>query len=223
MKLREILLVGGILVLLAVTLFFVFRGQQETATSIAAMRNLQQWGIALNLYLIDHDNQLPLVGSTPIEEASEGAWFNALPPYLSRPPLSKLAPGSRPRPGVASLWISPYSKPVRAWDEREFFFNYAMNQFLQPDPAERSFKINELGLPGKVIFLGETAGFSPALTPENVQTDWGRRSSLDPRALAHILFCDGHVDLVSRETLVNDPLTLSLGATEEGGITWFKE
>ena len=220
MKYREWALGGVILLILGLVLALVWGQQRSNAREASALRNLQQWGIALNLYLIDNDNDLPLVGAVPVDSAQSLAWFNALPPYLSRPPLATLPPGQRPRPGVESFWVSPATQPVRAWDDAVFYFGYGMNRFLQPDPELRSFRIHELERPGQVIFLSEKAGYDPALTPENILSPWG--TGADPASL--VLFCDGHVEKVPRNVLVEDPQTLSVRNLEtEGGLSWFKE
>lgn len=216
--------VGALVLLgLAAALALHFAGQQQKARQAQAVRQLQQWGIALNLYLLDNDNILPERGALPISPQQTKAWYNALPPYLGRPPLAELAPGERPRPGVVSFWVGPVSKPARGWDENEFFFGYAMNGALQPSANERSFKVGELGMPGKVIFLGETSGFDPVLTPQNILTPWGPGKGLSPRSLGQILFCDGHVEAITRAVLVDDPATRRASNLDDGGITWFLE
>jgi prepilin-type processing-associated H-X9-DG protein len=222
MKQREILVGVGILVIMGLVLSFVFSAQKQQGREAMALRTLQQWGIALNLYLIDHNHTLPTIGTAPVVDASPQSWFNALPPYLSRKPLSSLPPGERPRPGVASFWVSPASPPQRFWDESEFYFSYAMNAALQPDPDARAFKISELEVPAKVIFLGETSGFSPALTPENIRTLWGPGSPGSPRSSANILFADGHVELVQRSALESTEAR-TVRALQERKISWFME
>lgn len=223
MKPREWLLGSGILVVLAVVLILIWGRQASEAESAQALRQLQQWGIALNLYLLDNENTLPSVGGLPVVEEQDRAWYNALPPYLGRPAVASLAPGQRPRPGVPSFWVGPSSTPTQAWDDQEFFFGYAMNGFLQPDPALRSFKVGELGRPGQVIFLGETAGFTPVLTPENVLTPWGPGRGTSPRSVAQILFCDGHVEPLTRAVLLDDPATRSAANLTTGGPSWFEK
>jgi prepilin-type processing-associated H-X9-DG protein len=222
MKQKEILVGVGILVILGLVLAMVFSAQKQQGREALALRTLQQWGIALNLYLIDHNHTLPSVGSIPVPEAPPQSWFNALPPYLSRAPLSTLPPGERPRPGQASFWVSPASPPQRVWDENEFYFGYAMNAALQPDPDLRAFKISELEVPAKVIFMGETSGFSPALDPGNIRTFWGPGSPGSPRSTANILFADGHVESVSRSTL-DAPETRSIESLKNDDISWFLE
>jgi len=202
-----------VLVGLGVT-FVAVRGRQtQESHRVSSLRNLQQWGIALNLYLIENGNELPEVGRTPVTPDQTKAWFNALPPYLSESPLAALQPGERPRPGVPSLWIRPESKPVKIWDPGVFFFNYGMNTALQPEEGKRSFRIYELRFPGSVIFLVPTSEFSPGASVETtVFSEAGE---------AHILFCDGHAEAVPQSKL-QDPSALSAASAEQG-VSWFRD
>lgn len=222
MKLREILIA---VVVLAVVIAVVVTMQMKRAAEakrIASTRNLQQWGIALNLYLIDNENQLPEVGSTPITPEQKKAWYNALPPYISQAPLADLSPSRRPRPGVPSLWVDAATKPVKVWDDSVFYFNYAMNKFLQPVEGMRSFRIYEINYPANVVFLTEVEDYSPAVTPGEVVFRNGKGGANSPEALAHVLFCDGHVQLVTRAALVDDPKALTAAAAENG-VSWFQQ
>jgi prepilin-type processing-associated H-X9-DG protein len=221
MKPREILLAiaVGTLLIVAVIAWIISHGKE--AGGAASARNLKQWGIALNLYLIDNENQLPETGVTPIEASQEKAWYNALPPYLGQTSLAELSTGQRPRPGVPSLWIDPSLKAVRVWDPESFYFNYAMNRALQPQANVRSFKINELNFPGNVVFLTEVDGYEPDVTPDTVVFRHGGKST-SPTATTNVLFCDGHVAPVTRALLVDDPASRS--ATQaENGVSWFEQ
>jgi prepilin-type processing-associated H-X9-DG protein len=221
MKMREIILaaVVGLLLIVVASTWLMSRG--KNLSGLKSARNLEQWGIALNLYLIDNGNQLPDVGSAPIEAKQETAWYNALPPYLSQTPLAELPPDDRPRPGVSSLWIDPSLKPVRGWAPGTFYFNYAMNRALQPESDTRSFKINELNYPGNVVFLAEVDGFEPVVTPDTVTFRHGAKSgSLE--ATTNVLFCDGHVSPVTRAVLVDDPASRE-ASSAKNGVSWFEK
>ncbi len=213
-SLRTIRLAASALVLvgLAVTFFSLRARQNQEGQRVASLRNLQQWGIALNLYLIENGNELPEVGRTAITPEQTKAWFNVLPPYLSESPLADLPPGQRPRPGVPSLWIRPESKPVKIWDPEVFFFNYGMNSALQPEEGKRSFRIYELRFPGSVIFLVPTSDFSPGASVETTVFSAAKD--------AHVLFCDGHVEAVPQSKL-QDPSALAADAAGEGP-SWFR-
>lgn len=220
MKPREIVLAVIVVLLLAIAGVAWWMAKQRDASGVASARNLQQWGIALNLYLIDNENQLPDVGKDPITSGQKDAWFNALPPYLSQAPLADLPPDERPKPGDASLWIDPLSRPPRVWDPEVFYFNYGMNRFLQPDEGVRSYRVNELGRPGNVIFLTEVDGYEPSVTPATVSFRPGVRPT-SAGAVANVLFCDGHVAPVTRGIL-DDPETMR-AETAETGVSWFAE
>ena len=157
-SLREVIIGLAILVVLAVVLSAILMKQRAEAVRVASSRNLQQWGIALNLYLIDNENQLPEIGAEPVTPEQKKAWYNALPPYISQSALADLPEGRRPRPGVPSIWIDPASREVRVWDPAVFFFNYGMNKFLQPEAGTRSFRIYEINFPANVVFMTETEG-----------------------------------------------------------------
>ena len=203
------------LIVLSFVLFTVFGQQKADSARIANTRNLQQWGIALNLALIENDNQLPDVGKGEVTAEQTKAWFNALPPYISERPLAELPPGERPRPGVPSLWIRSDSKPVKIWDPEVFYFNYGMNRALQPVEGTRSFRIFEISFPGSVVFLAPTDGYISESNPENVVFQKGKEEA------AHILFCDGHVQTVPRAVLLN-PASFSSAAAATG-VSWFRQ
>ena len=221
-SLREVIIGLAILVVLAVVLSAILMKQRAEAVRVASSRNLQQWGIALNLYLIDNENQLPEIGAEPVTPEQKKAWYNALPPYISQSALADLPEGRRPRPGVPSIWIDPASREVRVWDPAVFFFNYGMNKFLQPEAGTRSFRIYEINFPANVVFMTETEGYSPAIGPENVVFRHGSGSATSPKAEAHVLFCDGHVQPVTRQQLVNDPNALAAPSAETG-VSWFQK
>ena len=204
-----------VLVALILIVFANISGQQSKSERVAEMRTLQQWGIALNLYLIENENQLPAVGKTPIDSVQRNAWFNALPPFISERPLAELPAGERPRPGEPSIWIRPTTKPVKIWDPEAFYFNYGMNSFLQPTEGARSFRIYEINFPGSVVFLAPTAGFDPGSTPESLVVPKGRKAEVP------ILFCDGHVQPVLASELL-DPAALAV-PTGNSGASWFKQ
>ncbi len=189
--------------------------QKEAALRTSEARNLQQWGIALNLYLIENENQLPEVGGTPVSEDQKKAWYNVLPPYVSEPALAAIPPGQRPRPGEPSFWVRATTKPVKIWDPQTFFFSYGMNRFLQPVETARSFRIHEIAYPGNVIFLVPVSGYTPAALPADVVFPG------DKEPEAPVLFCDGHVQPVKKSVLLA-PGTRE-AASAAGGPSWFEK
>jgi prepilin-type processing-associated H-X9-DG protein len=191
------------LLLLAVMVFGVawpyFGHTARTAKRQASASNLQQWGIALTLYLTENENYFPETGDGQIRLEHEQAWYNSLPPYLSAPPLAQMNP--KPQLGEASLWIDPAASRGGG---KEFIFTYAMNAWLQPDLAEAPYPIYQVDDPGRVVFLVETLSSSSRVMAEEVHFRHGKKYP-DPEAKAHVLFCDGHVELVPKSDLKDDP------------------
>jgi len=194
-----------------------FQQRKADAERVARIRNLQQWGIALNIYLIENDSQLPAVGATPVSENQTKAWYNALPPGISEEPLASLPPGKRPRPGEPSLWIRPGLRSPKVWDPEVFYFSYGMNRFLQPVEGVRSFRIYEIEYPGSVVFLAPIDDFVPVSDPENVAFPGGRNG----RTPAPVLFCDGHVEMVSPSVLTSEQSRTAAAAAE--GPSWYEK
>lgn len=221
MKPREIILLGIVAIALIGSALGWLNSRSSDAFASQSARQMQQWGIALNLFLIDNQNQLPEIGGTPVTTSQTQAWFNALPQYLGQTPLAELPAGSRPKPGVDSLWIVPGQKEPRAWDPEVFFFNYGMNQFLQPDPDTRSFRIYEIDFPEHVVFMTEVDGYEPTTRPDLVSYRFGPGGQ-SPRAVANVLFCDGHVEPITRSVLTDDPST-RLAVQAKSGVSWFEK
>jgi len=205
----------AIVVVFSLVVYANLASRRSADERVAEARTLQQWGIALNLYLIENENQLPSVGTTPITPEQKTAWFNVLPPYISQTPLAELPPGQRPRPGVPSIWIRPGSKPVKIWDTEQFYFNYGMNRALQPVADVRSFRIFEIPFPGNVVFLAPTAGYDPSSEKSTLATQ------KDLKATVPILFCDGHVQPVSA-AILRAPESLA-APTSSDAVSWFQQ
>lgn len=200
---NECLVVGSLLFLLVtVAIPFFTWSARETATRQSA-HNLMQWGIALNLYLTDHENRLPGTGSEKPSVSEENSWYNALPVYLSQQPLTALTAEERPRPGLESLWVDPAARLPKLLNARpgSCYFSYGMNRWLQPSPSMPPWKVYDLQDPAATVFLVEVSQYEPGALPGQVEFRHGGKSS-NPAALGMALFCDGHVDKVTRAGLV---------------------
>lgn len=186
-----------IVVLIAVTLVLVgtvlpwWVNAQRQKGHAAGLARLQQWGIALNLYLLDNQNTYPRVGDPPSDPPDAAAWFEALPPYLLMPGFSA-AKGAKD-----ALWLDPLDK---ASGSRTAHFSFAMNRFLQPLPDQPPLRSYHLAEPGSTAFLVETSGPRPSAGPGDVVFRRGGKPP-SPKAKTAVLFCDGHAELVGADRI----------------------
>ncbi len=215
-RIREMIIVAVLVLILVFVALPRWAKRDTVKDSAISFRNLQQWGIALNLYLIDNNQQLPQIGSKTLGSGDETGWYNVLPPYLSLQPLANIAGPERPQPRNASIWVDPSieKKPPGAGT----FFSYAMNRYLQPRVDRPSLRIFNVLDPGRVIFLGETSGYDPALYPETLEFRHPR-SKTDPTLSAHVLFCDGHVERIT-ETVLTRTRELPAGVETTHAVFW---
>lgn len=177
--------------------------QKEGNARLTSLNNLQQWGIALNLYLIENDNRLPHVGMKMDGEPNLFAWYNAMPVYLSQRPYSEQNASDRPAPGKTSLWMDPAAKKSDFPEAGPGWFSYAMNRWLQPDEEKPSYKIYEIADPGGTVFLVETALNVPGALPRDARFRHAHPRTGEPAA--QVLFCDGHAAAVSKKDLLDRP------------------
>ena len=121
----ELLVVIAIIGILASILLPALAMAKARAQQIACLSNLRQWGLAQNLYAEDNNQTLPdtkIANGTPPNPVGysedkpkwadlvdfnhfgqgNNAWFNALPPYISAPPLWQFAASSSVAVNVAN-------------------------------------------------------------------------------------------------------------------------
>ncbi|MEO0453813.1 MAG: hypothetical protein AAFY98_06705 [Verrucomicrobiota bacterium] len=181
-----------LVILIAVPILLSGQSSKKKQTSA---NNLLQWGIALNLYLIDNNNRLPTPGTERVSSDEITAWYNTLPLYLSRDALSDLSPGPLPEKKEESIWINPAALDSAEKLPRGYFtFYYGMNEELV-GAKNKPLRIYDVSNPTKTVFLSETCQTEPGIDPSGVEYFFGKPKP-SPEATAHVLFCDGHVELV---------------------------
>jgi len=206
-SLREIFLLLVLLVMLVLAIVPFFSKGKTAAASTIAMNNLVQWGIGLNLYLLDHDNRLPSVGPAQPDAELKDVWYNELPPYLSQVPYGKLiAPGFNREDTSALIWKDPVLEKMFGKTREVFIFPFAMNRFLQPVPGQPAYAVYDVQSPRSVVFLSESSSTDPGLLPGAVSYRFNRKID-SPTATARVLFVDGHVGISTREVLSKEQTT----------------
>jgi prepilin-type processing-associated H-X9-DG protein len=199
----EVLLAGGLLVLLAAVALPWLLGAKSDHIQQRSANNLLQWGISLNLYLIDHNNRLPLPGSDQPSDDEIESWYNALPLYISRKPITELAPGPFPEGTEESIWVNPAAiKQASTLPGQGYIFYYAMNRHLIGQSENEALRIYQVDNPTATVFLSETCSHLPYMDSAGLYYGFGKGPSSSD-SMAHVLFCDGHVELVPRSRFEN--------------------
>jgi prepilin-type processing-associated H-X9-DG protein len=161
----------------------------EGARRTACIGNLRQWGVALSLYLPDHDGRIPRRGQgvRPVEMLDRpDDWFNCLPPYLGLPPYSELViAGREPRPHDKSIFVCPSAGESK----QAHFLSYGMNMYLSPWNRPDMHRLQEIPSPSQLAFLADGPGGWSSTVPS------GQNYSVRARhaGTANVLFVDGHI------------------------------
>lgn len=201
-----------VLVLLAVAVVLpYFQYRARAAKRSASLQNLRQWGIALNLYLVESDNSLPASGTGPDDAR---AWFNTLPVYLSLKPLS-----GQTRESVleVGLWTDPAAR-VDAPGGPETAVTYGMNAWLHPHPDKAPCRIYEVEDPTATFFLLATEPGRLRVLPGQIAYRHGVATPKS-KSRSQALFCDGHVEEISPQQ-GNHPDAAKSGTTPPARPTW---
>ncbi|MEK0448283.1 MAG: hypothetical protein RL088_551 [Verrucomicrobiota bacterium] len=204
--LLELLVVIAIIAVLSALVLTGISKSRSRADQSTSANNLRQWGTALMSSLADFDSRLPSTGATggATDFADKDAWFNRLPSYMNELPLADPQIESRvPKAGQNSVWLNPASpreevgrlmKPPKQW-----YFSYAMNRYLST-AEERTLSKLRLESAHSTVFMGEQGDDVSELRPDKINAVFGPGSPKDGKEnAAHFLFCDGHVELVTRD------------------------
>ena len=127
----ELLVVIAIIAILAALLLPALAATKRRARTIECLSNMRQWGLALNLYASQNDDQIPRDGTDAGGQYScytgnqtttapgfagspddMAAWFNALPPAVGEKSLKNYYNEGTPPPGVSKpAWEKMYPFP----------------------------------------------------------------------------------------------------------------
>jgi prepilin-type N-terminal cleavage/methylation domain-containing protein/prepilin-type processing-associated H-X9-DG protein len=131
----ELLVVIAIIAILAALLLPALAATKRKAKTIQCLSAMRQWGLALQIYATQNDDQIPRDGTDsggsyacytaastgPGSPNDTAAWFNALPPAVAEKPLSFYAPPNNgimaggnyvakypfPGNGLGKIWMCP--------------------------------------------------------------------------------------------------------------------
>jgi len=208
----ELLVVIAVIGVLAALSLTALGRARERGRMARCAGNLRQWGLALEMYMDEHDEFIPRRGQgvnpvTLINRPED--WFNCLPAYFGTKSFSNLvASGNLPRAGdTSSIFIDPAAKNPGGM----YFLPYAMNMYLSPWIRPQQHKLSEIPNPGQLAFMADALGPYASTVPSVLGY------SVNPRhaGFANVVFVDGHV-----QSFAGGYLGCGSGAIDRVDIRW---
>jgi prepilin-type N-terminal cleavage/methylation domain-containing protein/prepilin-type processing-associated H-X9-DG protein len=207
----EVLVVTAIIGLLAGMVLSALGQARERGRSARCVSNLRQWGLALQLYIGDHDDFIPRRGQgvQPLALINRPEdWFNCLPRYFNVQPYSNLvALGQMPHAGDNSLFIDPSAK----YPGGTYFLPYAMNMYLSPWIRPQQHKLSEIPNPEQLAFMADTLGPYASTVPSQLGYSVQARHA----GRANVVFVDGRV-----QSFTGSYLGCGVGEPSRPDIRW---
>jgi len=208
----EVLVVTAIIGMLAGLLLSALGQARARGQSARCVNNLRQWGLALEMYIDDHDEYIPRRGQgvQPLALINRPEdWFNCLPRYFGAQPYSNLvAMGKMPRAGDAS---SPFIDPSAKDPGGTYFLPYAMNMYLSPWIRPQQHRLCEIPNPGQLAFMADAPGQYASTVPSQLGYSVIARHA----GSANVVFVDGRVQSFTGEYLGCD-----VGEPQRPEIRW---
>lgn len=208
----ELLVVIAIIAILAAILFPVFAQAKAAAKKASCMSNQRQLGIALSMYMTDHDDMCFFFAhavdlsrtqpNAPFGATRENRWWNQIMPYRGNSQEILRSPsdqGQKPWPGEDG------SAPDKPLVKRSYVANRAA-EGLNLSAVDRPSEIVVIAIKGSIF---DDSWFEP---PKNLYNKVSGGVDLGQPVLAMDLqnggsnatFFDGHAKWISKGTWLSD-------------------
>jgi prepilin-type N-terminal cleavage/methylation domain-containing protein/prepilin-type processing-associated H-X9-DG protein len=203
----ELLVVIAIIAVLAAMLLPALARAKVAAQRTACLSNFRQWGLAMHMYLDDHDNFMPRESygqgvkrnrwQHTKNAISSDVWYNTLPPEAN------VLSASNYYYQRAAFYEPPslFQCPVAKCNQTDIFVDFSMAMNSKLIKVGLPVNINDLCEPTKTVMfldnrlLGEPL-IRPDMTPENLgqPSADAKRFSVRHGGRGNILFWDWHTE-----------------------------
>ncbi len=181
----ELLVVIAIIAILAGLLLPSLIRAREKAHASFCLNNLRQWGLATQLYVVEHDDFLPGEGfGNPTGTQLTEGWYFYLPQALGIPPYYEMRWRTNASLELGrTIWICPCN-PRRSSGFN--LFHYCLNQeYDGTGKSDHPVKLSSVRSPPLLVWLFDSKNI-PGVGPANfVHTNLHSRG-------AQFTFLDGH-------------------------------
>ena len=159
----------------------MLRGKQR-AFQVVCLNHLKQWGLATQLYTLEHEDWLPRDGA-PNGTSRENGWYIDLPRALGIPDYHQMPWRTNgTHPPRTSIWICPSN---RKRSNGINLFHYCLNAYVNGRGAGSQVKHHSIPLPGSTIWMFDNGGRAAVAGQNNVHTNVHNQG-------AQFVFLDGH-------------------------------
>jgi prepilin-type N-terminal cleavage/methylation domain-containing protein/prepilin-type processing-associated H-X9-DG protein len=181
----ELLVVIAIIAILAALLLPALGQAKEKANGAACLNNLKQWGLATQIYVVDHNDFLPPDGTpNPGDSATNSGWYVQLPQVLGMPRYHDMPWRTNANAALnRTIWLCP-TNPRRSNGNN--LFHYCLNENINgTGVANRPVKISSLRNHSALVWLFDSKNLPAVGTPNYVHTNLHSGG-------AQFTFLDGH-------------------------------
>jgi prepilin-type N-terminal cleavage/methylation domain-containing protein/prepilin-type processing-associated H-X9-DG protein len=180
----ELLVVIAIIAILASLLLPGVSKAKSKAHGVTCLNNLRQWVLAMQLYVLEHDDYLPPEGTGTTLNQQTG-WYVALPKEMGLGDYFQMPWRTNANVPVGkSIWICPANSRRSNGNN---LFHYCMNEHIdETGENDHPVKLSSVPLTTSVVWLFDNGKLAARAQQNNVHTnihDGG----------ANFAFLDGHV------------------------------